>query len=518
MGLDLGEQSLDRCFGSGSSSLSGRIKIQLHAQRLIGRVLPSGSSRHALEKTVGAIVHNADSDPISLNRGCVAVVEASCHVLSAATGAHTQIGTNTIEWFFEIPNLMLTLQPTLKPRRRRAKAPKIGLAVAGGGPVGGMYELGALRALDEAIEGLRLTDLEVYVGVSSGAFLASGLANQLSTADMCRIFLTDDLAQGRFRPEVFLRPAFQEYLRRAAAIPQMIGSWLLDIIRNPDDNKWTDVVGRLGAIIPTGLFDNAEIERFLRTIFASFGRSNDFRELAHRLYVVAVDIDSGETVRFGAPGFDHVPISRAVQASSALPGLYPPVEIDQHWYVDGALRRTLHASVALDAGAELVIGINPLVPFDASMALRNGLPVPSSLIEGGLPAVLSQTFRTLLKSRMQVGLDKYQTQYEHADIVLFEPRPDDTSMFFTNVFSYESRHKLAQHAYSSTLADLAAHADKLRPVLARHGLSLRESVIHDRDRELLDFLGQRPPRKTSVTLRLRHALDDLERNLQARAR
>lgn len=413
---------------------------------------------------------------------------------------------------------MMTLQPALKPGRKRPKKAKIGLAVAGGGPIGGMYELGALRALDEAIEGLQLTDLEVYVGVSSGAFLASGLANELSTADMCRIFLTDEAEQGRFRPETFLRPAFQEYLRRAAGIPQMIGSWLLDIIRNPDDNKWTDVVGRIGAIIPTGLFDNAEIERFLRAIFGNYGRTNDFRELKHRLYVVAVDIDSGEAVRFGSPGMDHVPISKAVQASSALPGLYPPVEIDGRWFVDGALRRTLHASVALDAGADLVIGINPLVPFDANLAVKNGLPVPSSLIEGGLPAVLSQTFRTLLKSRMQVGLDKYQVQYDHADLVLFEPRADDVSMFFTNVFSYESRHKLAQHAYRATLDDLAGKFDTVQPILARHGLTLRREVVFDPDRELLESLGRKPPRKTNVTLRLRRALDDLEQSLKDRAR
>jgi predicted acylesterase/phospholipase RssA len=66
------------------------------------------------------------------------------------------------------------------------------LAIAGGGPIGGMYELGALRALDEAIEGLDLTRLEVYVGVSSGAFLAAGLANRISTAEMHRIFITGD--------------------------------------------------------------------------------------------------------------------------------------------------------------------------------------------------------------------------------------------------------------------------------------------------------------------------------------
>ncbi len=74
--------------------------------------------------------------------------------------------------------------PRAKPgRARRAsseKAPRIGLAIAGGGPIGGMYELGALRALDLAIEGLDLTALDVYVGVSSGAFLAACLTNRVS--------------------------------------------------------------------------------------------------------------------------------------------------------------------------------------------------------------------------------------------------------------------------------------------------------------------------------------------------
>ena len=68
---------------------------------------------------------------------------------------------------------------------------------------------------------------------------------------------------------------------------------------------------------------------------------------------------------FGSTGRDHVPISRAIQASSALPGLFPPVEIDGEHYVDGALNKTLHASVALDQGVGLLLCVNPLVPFDA---------------------------------------------------------------------------------------------------------------------------------------------------------
>ena len=68
---------------------------------------------------------------------------------------------------------MLTLAPAPRPRRRRASASRIGLAMAGGGPIGCTYEMGALRALEEAVEGLDLRGLDVYVGISSGAFIAA---------------------------------------------------------------------------------------------------------------------------------------------------------------------------------------------------------------------------------------------------------------------------------------------------------------------------------------------------------
>jgi predicted acylesterase/phospholipase RssA len=71
-------------------------------------------------------------------------------------------------------------------------------------------------------------------------------------------------------------------------------------------------------------------------MFSGHGRTNDFRELRHKLYVIATELNSGSSVRFGERGHDHVPISRAIQASTALPGLYPPVPIDGHIYVDGA--------------------------------------------------------------------------------------------------------------------------------------------------------------------------------------
>ncbi len=400
-----------------------------------------------------------------------------------------------------------------RARPRPDRSARIGLAIAGGGPIGGMYELGALRALDEALDGLDLTRLDSYVGVSSGAFLAAGLANRIDTAEMCRIFITGDSNDVQFRPEAFLRPAIFEYLRRAASLPRLATQWWQELLFSRNEARWSDLLMHFGALVPTGLFDNRQVELFLQDVFTRRGRSNDFRELGVDLYVVAVDLDNGEAVKFGAPGWDEVPISVAVQASAALPGLYPPVEIGGRHFVDGALRRTMHASVLLDRGVDLMIGLNPLVPFTQD---GSGLPVSHerSLAAGGLPAVLSQTFRTLLQSRMQVGLARYAQQYPDIDQLIFEPNAEDAELFFTNAFSFSARQRICEIAYRNTMADLRRRAHELTPVLEANGITLRMDVIGDEERSVLDGLAP-PPRDNDATARLRRTLDEMEHQAAA---
>ena len=419
---------------------------------------------------------------------------------------------------------MLSLHAAEHPRRTRAAAPRIGLAIAGGGPIGAMYELGALRALDEACDGLDLTRLDCYVGVSSGAFFAAGLANRMDTAELCRIFIRGDSQDVTFRPETFLRPALLEYLRRAAGIPRLTAKLTQDLWSGRGDSRWSDLVTRIGGLVPTGLFDNAEVERFLRDVFSRRGRSNAFRKLERPLYVIGVDLDSGEAVRFGDAGWDDVPISQAVQASAALPGLYPPVElIDKsgrvRHVVDGALRRTMHASVVLDRDVDLMLGINPLVPFnpgnDADAEAQSHRFSDRRIAEGGLPGVLSQTLRTMLQSRMQVGLARYAQQYPDIDQLVFEPNAADRELFYTNVFSFAARRRISQLAYRNTLADLRNRRAVLEPVLARHGIRLREDVIADRPRSILTHLPA-SGRNTEATAMLGRALDDIEHSLRRR--
>ena len=67
--------------------------------------------------------------------------------------------------------------------------PRIGLALAGGGPLGAVYEIGALGALEEALTGIDFTDCHGYVGVSAGAFIAAGLANGIRPRELCASFI-----------------------------------------------------------------------------------------------------------------------------------------------------------------------------------------------------------------------------------------------------------------------------------------------------------------------------------------
>ena len=92
-------------------------------------------------------------------------------------------------------------------------------------------------------------------------------------------------------------------------------------------------------------------QEYLAALFATRGRTNDFARLpASRYIVIAVDLDSGEAVAFGDRRRPRRCRSRrAVQASTALPGLYRPVRIGGRDYVDGGVKKTAHINLAIRA-------------------------------------------------------------------------------------------------------------------------------------------------------------------------
>ncbi|HEX7181310.1 MAG TPA: patatin-like phospholipase family protein [Thermoanaerobaculia bacterium] len=396
------------------------------------------------------------------------------------------------------------------------KIPKIGLALAAGAPEGAIYEIGALRAVDEALDGIDLNNLFIYVGVSAGAFLNANLANNLTTAQMCRAIVSHEPGEHPFKPETFFTPDLGQLRRSGRKVPKLLGEALWEYATNFRDRTLLDSLTRLSQALPVGIFDNEPIRQYLQKIWSIKNRTDDFRRLGKRLVVVATDLDSGQAARFGEPGLDHVPISRAVQASGALPGLYPPVEIDGRHYVDGVLLKTLHASVALEAGADLVICINPIVPVDTVRAVEAGLLRRGNLLDRGLPTVLSQTFRTLVHSRLEVGMAAYERRFGDRDVVLVQPQRDDYLMFFTNIFGLSERKAVCEHAYQATRQNLLARYDELAPILARHGITLRKDVLEE-PRNLWEQV-KLPSRKDSKAASSGHAtvqrLDEALRRLE----
>jgi NTE family protein len=396
--------------------------------------------------------------------------------------------------------------------------PRIGLALAGGGPLGAIYEVGALCALEESIEGLDFTACDGYLGVSAGGIISACLANGIAPRELCAGFIENSSAPpDHFDPAILLYPNWREYAARLRRLPTLLGeaAWKVLVERR----SLLGALERLGRALPAGLLNSDPLAAQLKAMFSLPGRSDDFRDLKRPLLLVATDLDSGDAVPFGAPGWDHVPVSRAVQASAALPGLYPPVEIDGRYFVDGALKKTVHGSLLLDRGIDLLFMLNPLVPYetgDAQQLARKRIP---KLVEGGLAVVLSQTFRSLIHSRLELGMRNYQHSHPNADILFFEPDHRDAELFLANTFSYSHRRELAEHAYQATRADLLHRAPDLQVKLGRHGLQLDMPRLLDPTRRLVDVWDtpNRRPLERSL-LRLDEILSLLEtRARQARA-
>jgi len=127
--------------------------------------------------------------------------------------------------------------------------------------------------------------------------------------------------------------------------------------------------------------------------------------------------------------------------------------------------------------------VNPIVPFDAELAAEDEDKRHDRLVEGGLPAVLSQSLRSLIHSRMKIGMSNYDTTYTGAKVVLFEPDHHDSRMFFASIFSYANRKNVCQHAYRTTRRDLRARRDELEPVLEAHGIRIRDEILADTGRQ-----------------------------------
>jgi NTE family protein len=368
-----------------------------------------------------------------------------------------------------------------KAGRSRRRESRTALVLGGGGFTGGVYQIGALRALDLLSVNKSVNQFDVYVGTSAGSLIAALAANGVTPEQMMRV--VNNQTPTPFRDinlDMLLRPNYREFLLRGVKLPLQLAGLARVVGRNLRAFSPVDLVIALAEALPSGLYTGAGIERYVRTVLSDPDRTDDFRLLQNELYLAATDLDTCERIVLGAEGWDDVPISRAVAASAALPMVYKPVEVKGRELVDGGIVSTTNIDIAVEAGAEFIVVVNPLVPFvnDFSKEIPTLFGSRARRVSDmGFPKIAYQTFKLLAYQRLHEMAARWKERYPGVDIVLIEPEPDDELMFQTSILNYASRIDVARHGFQSVTVRLANDYDELRDVCERHGIEISATRV-----------------------------------------
>jgi NTE family protein len=374
-----------------------------------------------------------------------------------------------------------TGKPPGKPPRRRARRSRTALVLGGGGFTGGVYQIGALRALDLLAVNRTVNQFDVYVGTSAGSFVAGLVANGVTPEEMMRV--VDQQVPTPFKDVdrgSLMRPNLLEIAQSAALLPLRALGLGRNLLGNLRSASVIDLAVGLAEALPSGLYDGAGIQEYLESVLGDPDRSNDFRQLQTELYLAATDLDTCERVVLGGQDWDDVPIARAVAASTALPMIYKPVEIKGRHLVDGGIRSTTNVDIAVERGAKFVIVVNPLVPyvndFQKVIPTMLGSRV-RRVADMGFPQIGYQAFKLLAHQRLHEAVSHWQDKYPGVDIILIEPDPNDELMFETNVMNFSRRVEIAKHGFESVTLKLAQDYDELKAVCAKHGIEISATRV-----------------------------------------
>src|SRR4051812_44072935 len=391
-----------------------------------------------------------------------------------------------------------------KPRKRkggRKKPSKTALVLGGGGFTGGVYEIGALRALDLLAVNSTVNNFDVYVGTSAGSFVAAMLANGITPEEMMQVINTrvpsglEDLDLSRV-----LKLNYFGFLSKAAALPLRTAQLLRQLTRL-GELSMIDIGVGLAEALPTGIYSGRGLSEDVEEALVDGGRVNDFRLLDNELYLTPTDLDPRERIVFGEDGWGDVPVSKTVEGPTCLPLVYKPVDLKGRQFVDGGIRSTTNVDIAVEKGAKFIVVVNPLVPyvndFEKTIPTVFGRRV-RRVSDMGLPAIANQTFRLIAHQRLHQAVDRWQEKSPGVDIILLEPEPNDELMFGTPIMDYSRRLKIARHGFESVTATLARDYERYAEIAERHGLEISERRV----RRVVERAAEEEPEQTSAWRRV----------------
>lgn len=427
-----------------------------------------------------------------------------------------------------------------KPNAKKA------LVLAGGAVSGGAYKLGGLKALNDYMVNFKMTDFDMHVGLSAGALLSAAIANGVAPEEMLKSLNGTSESFSQLKPWDFYWPNVRELAGRPlrfvgeVATFSPVATLVLMASKTEARNKLKDLgqeflarptyhsgeafVSMLLALIsehveipnparalmPSGFFDNSRLETYLRENIERVKGHNRFeplhRQAGKELYISATNLDTAERAVFGWDELSEPLISQAVQASTAIPGFYQPVRIGGEDYIDGGVRKTANIDIAIEKGAELIIVYNPFRPLVSSEDPKTwgSRRTRRRLVDEGIGSIINQVFRTLLHTRLILGMDRYASDPNfRGDIILIEPEAGDEQFFEMNPLAFWRRGEAAKHGFESVITSVQGQFDRMRSILRSYGIEMSQHYVrselqklkltHANQSEVFDILEERSP-------------------------
>jgi predicted acylesterase/phospholipase RssA len=389
---------------------------------------------------------------------------------------------------------------------------KIGLVLSGGGIKAAAYHIGVCLALKE--KGFKFAGgplnpsskesrndpmtIQLYVGSSAGAFVASVLAGGYSPESLVNAFQIGSGNKPRFRPNDFSSMKPISYRHIFAMNSHSLFKFLPNALL-----KKSLVTGGLEALLKNGfklngLVTTDGLERYLRKyVFLE----NDFSQLQAELYIVATQLNHTRKAIFGnfpesyktssTKYINYSSISKAVACSTAVPPLFSPYGVQRPdgktlYYYDGEIRETLSSHVAADHGCDLVLSSYSIQPYHFTEEM-------GSLHEYGIPVIINQALYQVLEQKIakqiewqstlkqifktvdsyfkqnqlpdehrEKILDIIKTRFNYktdVDYVYICPKPQNYEMFFVDHFSLNPKilERIVKFGFKSAIQALRRH-------------------------------------------------------------
>ena len=346
---------------------------------------------------------------------------------------------------------------------------KSAICASGGGITGIYFEMGALKCLDDCLTNCKVNDFDMLFGISAGAVVTSLLAVGYTTDELMAAIAgvpggrVPPLSLSLLRLSHFNHEDMRWRLKSAARTGAR-AFW--ETLRGGGEEtaeklffEYTSLVG--------APFHSSEFEVMLRRLLLLSGSTNDFRKLPVELYVGASDQDARSHVLFGSDGYDHVPISKAVQASLSVNPAFASVPIEGRYYEDGAITRTSNFIEAIHRNATLIVTLDPFVPYVSKL--------PGLGHRRGVLYNIDQDIRTISFTRFERARDSALRKNPEVSSYTFLPSNTLRRVLSSNPMDHRPYLEIWRGSYLSALQRIDQLCHRLRGDLAEQGILLDTS-------------------------------------------